>query len=367
MEQNQKTVLERLTESYEKFQNKDNKILFFVPDTMGVPSASIIEIYNHANLLRKKGYNVIIFGDKENFPVPTYIDQECQTLTHKSLKKSGNNQMVLDIEISPEDFMVIPDYFTNIMETTKNLPCQRIVLAQSYEYITNSLLPGLRYSDFGINTIITTSNKIKEFIEEFHGKNTYNISVYDIGIPDYFKNNKLKKPSISFVSRNASDILKITRLFYLKYPELRWVGFDEIRGLSREKFADKLGDNIACLWIDRISSFGTLPLEAMKSGVIPVGLLPEVIPSYLVENAGVWADNLYKIPDLLARVIKMYLEDSLPPLLFNTMNNVVNKYSMENSNNSIISVYDNIIAKRDEEYKTFIANETEKETKQITL
>jgi hypothetical protein len=361
MEKTQKTVLERLTESYGKFQNKENKFLFFVPDTMGIPSGAVIEIYNQANILRKNGYNVIIFGDKEDFPVPTYIDQECQTLTHKSLKKAGNNQMVLDIEISPEDFMIIPDFFTNIMETTKNLPCQRIVLAQSYEYITNSLLPGMKYSDFGIKHIIATSNKLKEFIEEFHGKETYDISVYTIGIPDYFKNKPFKKPTIAFVSRNASDVLKITRLFYLKYPELRWISFEEIRNVSREKFADKLSESVACLWIDRIASFGTLPLEAMKCGVVPVGLVPEVVPSYLVENAGVWVDNIYKLPDFLATVVKMSLEDNIPNIIYDTMKQVSDNHSIEISNESIMNVYNDVILKRDNEYVQFMEFEKQKE------
>lgn len=362
MEKQQKTVLERLTESYEKFQKKENKFLFFVPDTLGIPSGAVIEIYNQANILRKSGYNVLIFGDKEDFPVPTYIDQECQTLTHKSLRKAGNNQMVLDIEISPEDFMVIPDFFTNIMETTKNLPCQRIVLAQSFEYITNSLLPGMKYSDFGIRHIITTSTKLKEFIEEFHGKETYDISVYTVGIPDYFKNKPFKKPSIAFVSRNASDILKVTRLFYLKYPELRWISFEEIRNLNREKFAEKLSESVACLWIDRIASFGTLPLEAMKAGVVPVGLVPEVVPNYLVENAGVWVNDVYKLPDFLATVVKMSLEDNIPQVIFDTMKQVSDKHSVEISNESILNVYNDIISKRDAEYKSFIELETKKES-----
>src|SRR5688572_1923511 len=107
--------LEKIKLSYENFKEKKNKWLFFVPDTQGVASAAIVEIYTHAKTLKNLGYQVYIFSDKEDYSAPSYLDQDLRSLPHKNLKKQGKDNMVLDIEISPEDFMVIPDFFTNIM------------------------------------------------------------------------------------------------------------------------------------------------------------------------------------------------------------------------------------------------------------
>ena len=348
--------LEKVKVSLENFKEGKSKFLFFVPDSLGVANAAVIEIYTHANVLKKQGYEVYIFCDKENYEAPSYLDQDLRSLPHKNLKKQGNNEMILNMEISPEDFLIIPDFFTNIMETTKNLPCKRVAFVQAYDYLVNSLLPGMTYNNFNIKNIITTSETLKKFIQEFHG-DIYDIKTYKIGIPDYFKNKSIKRPAISFVVRNASDIHKVSRLFYLKYPELRWVGFEELRGLSREDFATKIGENIATLWIDRIASHGTVPLESMKCGSVVVGLVPDANPEYLIENSGVWVKSIYQLPDMLARVVKMYLEDTLPAELFSGMKSISDSYSPQISEESIINMYKELLADREKEYTEFFALE----------
>jgi len=54
--------------------------------------------------------------------------------------------------------------------------------------------------------------------------------------------------------------------------------------MRRVDFAKRLQGNFAAVWIDRIASFGTFPLECMKSGVIPISLVPDIIPEYLIER-----------------------------------------------------------------------------------
>jgi hypothetical protein len=348
--------LEKIKQSLENFKQGKSKYLFFVPDSMGVAAAAVIEIYTHAKVLKNLGYEVYIFSDKEDYSAPSYLDQELRSLPHKTLKKQANNELVLNIEVHPEDFLIIPDFFSNIMETTKGLPCKRVAFVQAYDYLINSLFPGMTYANFNIKSIITTSETLKNFIKEYHG-DIYDIKTYKIGIPDYFKEKPMKKPAISFVVRNAADIHKVSRLFYLKYPELRWVGFEELRGVSREDFAEKIGQNIACLWIDRIASHGTVPLEAMKTGTVTVGLVPDMIPEYLVDNSGVWVKSIYQLPDMLARVIKMYLEDALPPELFAGMKAIAEGYSTKVSEETIQAVYSELRFDREKEYLDFLALE----------
>lgn len=356
--------LEIINKSFNNFKEGKSKFLFFVPDTMGIASSAVIEIYTHANMVKKMGYEIYIFSDKEDYSSPSFLDQELRALPHKTLKKQKNNELVLDLDISPEDFLIIPDFFTNIMETTKNLPSKRVVFVQACDYLINSLLPGMTYANFNIRSIITTSNTLKDFIKEYHG-DIYDIKTYKIGIPDYFKPNNFKKPAINFVVRNASDIHKVSRLFYLKYPELRWVSFEDLRGLSREEFANKLASNVACLWIDRIASHGTVPLEAMKSGAITVGLAPDMLPEYMVENSGVWVKSIYQLPDMLARIIKMFIGDELPSELYETMSKIADDYNPKISEESIINLYKELISDREKEYNEIIAIETANEQNNI--
>lgn len=302
----------RILEVINKIKNKESKFLFFVPD-ISEPAASIYEIFYHAHVMKNNGYNTRIVVNGESKEKPYWIE---------------NNILDVDIELSskiklkvgPEDVIVIPEILTNVFEQTKNIPSIRIGLIQSIDYMLNGLLPGSNWRQFNIKNIITTSKTIKEMIENIMG-NQFNIKTFDVGIPKYFKNNiKNKKPIISILYRNRNDITKIVKLFYMKYPQYSWISFDGMvydgdntKQLSRPDFAKKLDECFAAIWIDRISSFGTFPLECYKTRTIPISIIPDIIPEYLNKdtiNYGYWAENLYEIPDMIANILSYYLEDS---------------------------------------------------------
>ena len=271
--------------------------------------------------------------------------------------------------------MVIPEIYSNIMEQTKNLPCVRIGLLQSVDYMTNSLIPGTDWKSFGINDIITTSETLKEWIETFYGKNRFNIKTYNIGIPDYFEKSKTpQKPVISVVGRNANEISKLVKLFFSKYPQYSWVTFDPMltkskppQPMRRVDFAKRLQGNFAAVWIDRIASFGTFPLECMKSGVIPICLKPDIIPEYLVERdengevvklkadgAGVWTDNYYDLPVLIGEVLIKFFDDSISPELYDSMETIAEEYTQENAEKQLIEIYLGFINSRIALFKSAI-------------
>ena len=52
------------------------------------------------------------------------------------------------------------------MSQLANLPCAKIVLCQSYDYIFETLQPGQTWSQFGFTKCITTSEKMKEYISQ---------------------------------------------------------------------------------------------------------------------------------------------------------------------------------------------------------
>jgi len=100
------------------------------------------------------------------------------------------------------------------MEQTKNLPCSRIGLLQSIDYMMNSLIPGIDWSVFGIRKVITTSQTIKEWMEQYYGAGRFDIYTYNIGIPEYFEKSAIPpKPIISIVGRNPNEISKFVKLF----------------------------------------------------------------------------------------------------------------------------------------------------------
>ena len=357
-----KEKLEKLTKSLNTIKNKKSKFLFCVPTT-NQPSALIYEIYFHIKVLKGMGFDVFALTEDSEYVIPDYIESELtKDVEHVSMTKSK-------LSVSPEDFMIIPELFTNIMEQTKNLPCKRIGLLQSIDFMLNSLIPGVNWKSFGINDVITTSNKLKDLSEEFFGKNSYNIKSYNIGIPDYFnRDDKPQKPIISVIGRNANEISKIVKLFYSKYPHFNWITFDPMltkqkppQPMNRMDFAKRLKGNFAAVWVDRIASFGTFPVECLKSGVIPICLKPDITPEYVLnekgephENIGYWTTDIYDIPNLINNAISNFLDDNIPDETYDGMAKVVEKYNQENSQKQLVNIYNELISDREKVFEQAI-------------
>jgi hypothetical protein len=341
MEKNSK--LEQLYNSLNNIKSKAFKVIAFVPDTQNVASAAVSEIYNFINVLRKEGFDGYILADKKDYQAPAYLDQELQALPH-IYSEDGN------MVVKPEDFIIIPEYFVNIMEQCKNLPATKIVLAQSYDNIVNGLIGGMTWRNFNIKDVITTSANISSFITKLHGEH-YDIKEYVIGIPDYFHPTNQKTPLVTFLSRNNQDIVKVSKMFYLQNPDLTWVMFEDLKGTSREHLASKLRQSMVTVWIDRVASFGTLPVEAMASGSVVVGLLPEMTPEYIHEQSsnGVWVSNIYDMPNAIGEVVRAALHKNIPEAIYKDMSDTASQYTQAKSNESIINVFSHYVTKRQDE------------------
>lgn len=349
--------IDKVKTSLNKLNNKKSKFIFCIPESLN-PSASVYEIYFHATIVKKMGYNVILMVEKPEYEIPKWIEKDLTDFKHIPMSDPK-------ISVGPEDIMIIPEVYSNIMEQTKNLPCLRVGLLQSVDYMLNSLIPGTDWSSFGIKDIITTSETLKRFVNNFYGEGKFKIKTYSVGIPDYFKRTDMpQKPIISIIGRNPNDIAKIIKLFFTKFPQYGWVTFDAMltrskppQTMRRKDFADRLRENFAAVWIDKISSFGTFPLECMKSGTIPICLKPDIIPEYIIETdedgkskisngAGIWTDNFYDIPLLIGEVLIKFLDDNIASELYNDMEKIASKYTQKNSEEKLGVIYQEFINDR---------------------
>jgi hypothetical protein len=350
--------IEKIKASLEKLANKQSKFLVVIPESQS-PSASVYELYFHATVIKNMGYEVWVMVERGDYLPPTWIEKELTNHKHISL---ADPKLV----VGPEDVMIIPEVYSNVMEQTKNLPCVRIGVMQSVDYMVNSLVVGTDWSSFGIRDVITTSNTLKEWMESFYGQNKFDIKTYNVGIPDYFEKSKIpQKPIVSVIGRNANEISKLVKLFFGRFPQYSWITFDPMltkskppQPMRRVDFAKRLAGNFAAVWVDRISSFGTFPLECMKVGTVPICLKPDVMPDYMlerdengtvtkvVEGAGVWTDNFYDLPVLLGEVLIKFLDDSITPALYESMDAVVAKYTQDGAQTALETIYQGYIDKR---------------------
>ena len=119
----------KIEQSIKNILNKSARIYFFVQDTKGNAKASIKYIYDMALTLKNDNYNVIILHEKPDyFGVTNWLGNKYDGIQHQSVE--GQN-----LQIAPEDIMIIPEIFGYVMSQLTNLPCTKIVLSQSYDYI----------------------------------------------------------------------------------------------------------------------------------------------------------------------------------------------------------------------------------------
>jgi hypothetical protein len=355
----------------ENLKTKKSKFYFFLP-AVKEANASTNEIYFQATAIKKAGYDVTLIVDSPEFLNPFYVDKELTDVKHFVIN-SGR------LDISPEDVVVIPEIYTNIMEQTVNVPAIRIVLCQSLDYMFNALLPSTSWSDFGIDSVVTTSSRAKDYLQTVY-TNRFDIQTYTVGIPSYFKTwDKPKRPMISFLTRSPNDINKIAKDFYAKYPYYSsLITFDSMfsdtkppRQTTRKEFAEKLSKNFASVWVDRISTFGTFPLESMACGTIPISVLPDFDPPYIfnekneyIDGAGYWTTSIYQVADILGKLVAAYLDDNIPNKVYDTMDTVAAAHSLEISETSVVKAYEHFINKRINALEGAI-NKSETQTEQV--
>ena len=313
--------IQKLEKSIENLKDKSVRIYFMVQDTKGNARASIAYAYRMALTLKKNGFNPIILHEKPEYDgVANWLGQEfMDELPHKPIE--GQN-----LEVSPEDFIIVPELYGFVMTQLANLPCAKIVLCQAYDHVLETLQPGQNWVQFGFTKCIVTSESQKEYVSAF----MKNIS-YDI-IPPVISENFVKqelppKPIIAIHTRDQRDTMTLIKTFYLKYPQYRWVTFRDMRGLSEKEFANALKDCFLSVWIDPTSGFGTFPLESMKVGVPVIGKIPNMFPEWMNEDNGLWIREHNQIVDFVSDFLHNWLEDNINESLYENIESTSKAYS----------------------------------------
>jgi hypothetical protein len=346
----------KVEKSIKNLKEKKSKVFFFVQDTKGNAKASIAYIYRMAYALHEQNFNVVILHEKNDYiGVGSWLDEKYTKLPHFSVESQN-------LEIAPEDFIVVPELFGFVMSQITKLGCGKIVLCQSYDYITETLNPGESWGQLGFHKCIATSDMLKEHITNIM-RNT-SVDVIQPYISDVFTKLGLPaKPVIALHTRDQREGINFIKTFYLKFPQFRWVSFRDMRGLSESEFAKNMQECFLSVWIDDISSYGTFPLESMKMGIPVMGLVPNLVPEWMNENNGLWINNKKDMVDFVSDYLQNWLEDNVNEEIFNEMEKTISSLQTEESfNKEVVTIFDSYLSKRAESMEEQINKFKETET-----
>ena len=314
------TLKEKVLKSIEVLKNKQARIYFLTQDTKGNAKASVRFIYQVAKTLKDAGFNPIILHEKNDYAgVAKWLGEEYMNIPHRVIE--GQN-----LEISPEDFLIVPEIFGFMMEQVKQLPCAKVVLAQSYAYIVETLQPGQSWSQYGFFKCLTTTNNQKEYIEKVMRQSTFDIIKPYIS-ENFYPKSQPPMPIVGIHTKEQSDSINIIKTFYLKFPQYRWFTFRDLRGLTEVEFSNSLRDCFVSVWIDDESGFGTFPLESMKSNVPVIGKVPNLLAEWMTEDNGIWITDKTLFADVIADFIQNWLEDNIKPEMYEEIKKTADKYS----------------------------------------
>lgn len=336
---NNKEQIEKLEAALSRIDTNKNVVYFLTYDTKNHARASVKHIYDMALTLKNNGINAkILAEDKSYGGVSGWLGDRYNDVDVVSIKEDN-------VEIKIDDILVVPEYYSNVLEKLTNIRCVKIMLVQQKDYIFETLPIGSRWVDYGFDNVITTTEASKKYLHSIFPE--CNIYIVPPIIDDIFSpSNKAQKPYIAISCRERSVSRKIISEFYLKYPQLRWITFKDMIQLSYDDFADALKECMVSVWVDDDSTFGTFPLESMKCGVPVVGKIPNTEPDWLGEN-GMWTFEQSKLVDLLGTYILAWLEGiELTEEVKIKMKETLLPYNKNITEEAIISIFKSLKQKR---------------------
>jgi glycosyltransferase involved in cell wall biosynthesis len=336
---NNKENIEKLESALGRLQNSESIVYFLTYDTKNNARASVKHIYDLALTLNENGItSKILVEDKTYTGVDGWLGDKYKQLEVLTIKDDK-------IEINVDDTIVVPEYYGNTLQQLMNIKCIKVLLIQQKEYIYESLPIGSRFSDFGFDRIITTTEASKKYIMEYFPESL--VFIIPPIIEDIFEPITLPlKPYVAISIRDRSTHRKLISEFYLKFPQLRWITFRDMVSMPYEDFAHNLKECMVSLWVDNDSTFGTFPLESMKCGVPVVGKIPNTEPDWLSEN-GMWTYDEGNLVELLGTYILAWVEGiELTQEVKDKMKETLLPYNKEITQNTTLSIFNSLRNKR---------------------
>jgi hypothetical protein len=347
--------IEKLESALGRLESSESVVYLLTYDTRNHARASIKYIYDLAKTLNSNGTKAKILVEDKNYTgVESWLGDMYKDIEVVSIKDDKP-------EIRIEDVLVIPEYYSNALQQLSNIRCVKVMLVQQKDYIFENLPIGSRWSDYGIDRVITTTEASKKYIMEYFPESLVFI------IPPIIEDNftPLNLPAKPYVAINCRDRNAQRRLiseFYIKFPQLRWVTFRDMVQLTYDEFAVNLKECMVSLWVDDESTFGTFPLESMKCGVPVVGKIPNTEPDWLGEN-GMWTYDINKLVEILGTYVLAWLEGvELDAEVTNKMKETLLPYERAITENNIITVFNSFKNKRIGDIKNAIDKLKQEET-----
>lgn len=234
------------------------KIFYFCPD-LKFPSGGIKRLYSHVKILRDHDFDAYILHLQKGFKIDWF--------QHDVPVVFLNDNPPLD----PGDTIVIPEGFPNIMKKIQGDSLNKVVIALSHSYIFHTLPKGENWRDYGVDTVITTSHIIADFIE--WSMNIPNIHLIETSLDKhtFIYDPGRKRLQVAYVKRKDTNTEQVEKILKSKDDLFQNIDFIAIENLTFAQYAEVLKDSDIFLTTSAHEGLNRSLLEAMACGCICIG------------------------------------------------------------------------------------------------
>lgn len=329
--------IEELKECINKLESGDYTSYFYLPD-FDKPSGGMGLVYDHVRVMNELGFKASIVHTKSKFK-PEWLGKRAAGVPVVYLEDGK-------LEVKLNDFFFIPEGFPNIIEnlSKQGAPCKKIVFCQNWFYVLNALPPGKYWDSFGAIDCLSVSemqtNYLKAIMPFLRIKNV--VGSFDETLFTPPENMASKKPIICF--KNSRDGIKgynVIKTFISLYPQLRFVSFKEIAGMTNEDYAIALKEAAFYLHLDEISSWGTAPIEAFMCKTLVAGWDGVGGREYMNKDNCWLAPNgdIFSLAVSIGNMIEAWLLDDVTKKTWKAMEAATMMYSNEAERDSILKAH----------------------------
>lgn len=378
-------IIERAQKEVDNIENNNYTIYFNLYDTNGLPKAKEMYLYQTAYTLHELGYNVKMLYAKrlEKNPktgamvdtfvgVKDWLGEKYANLPHQNISEEALKESEEEFLTNPSDLFFIPEIFSNIMNNLTpgvnekgervGINSRRVIVSQDIDFISDVIPMGREWSDYKIFDVLTTSEMQSDIIKSYFPY--MKTKVVNPMIENRFRpSSKQKELSICIFCEDEKYVNKIIKPFQWKNPLFKFVTVKHLAGMTQDAMAEELKKSAIAVWVDRDTSWGYFPIEAIKSDTIVIGLLPENVPDWMnnedktdLNNAGIWVDNIQQLHKLLGLLVESFMTDTIPDSIIKDMEVIKQKYTEDEFKANVKKVFESY----NEEYKTSL-NEIIKE------
>ena len=167
-----------------------------------------------------------------------------------------------------------------------------------------------------------------------------------------------KKPVVTFkASRDGgAKSYNVIKTFNAIYPQLRWVKFREIRGMTNEEYAAALKESAFYLHLDEISSWGTAPIEAFLCKTLVAGWDGVGGREYMNSDNSWLAPNgdIFGAAVALGDLVEAWIRKDIKDECWQSMRAATEIYTRKAERDSVIRAHTEYREERIKEVQSFI-------------